>query len=99
MSALATGQAVRIADRRTVGHSRVPSYVRGAKGTVERVLREFLIPEDDAFGRPNGRRLMLYRVRFVAHDLWPQYRGSASDEVQIEIYEHWLEPIEQEAKP
>jgi len=31
----------------------------------------------------------------AAHDLWPQYRGLASDEVQIEIYERWLEPIEE----
>jgi nitrile hydratase len=95
MSALDVGQAVRIADRRTVGHSRVPTYVRGARGTVERVLREFLIPEDDAFGRPHGRRLMLYRVRLAARDLWPEYRGGALDEVQIEVYEHWLEPIEE----
>jgi hypothetical protein len=99
MSARTVGQAVRIANRRTVGHSRVPTYVRGAKGTVERVLHEFLIPEDDAFGRPNGRRLTLYRIRFAARDLWPQYRGSASDEVQIEIYEHWLEPIEEGVTP
>lgn len=95
MSNLAKGQPVRIASRLTVGHSRVPSYVRGARGTVERVLREFLIPEDDAFGQPNGRRLMLYRVRLSAKDLWPQYRGAATDEVQLEVYEHWLEPVEE----
>jgi nitrile hydratase subunit beta len=95
VSAFVKGQAVRIADRLTVGHTRVPSYVRGAQGTIERVLREFLIPEDDAFGRPDGRRLTLYRVRLAARDLWPQYRGATSDEVQLEIYEHWLEPIEE----
>jgi hypothetical protein len=98
MSTFASGQRVRIANRITIGHSRVPMYVRGATGTVERVLREFLIPEDDAFGRPNGRRLTLYRVRLDAEKLWPLYRGSPSDEVQLEIYEHWLEPTE-EVKP
>jgi hypothetical protein len=94
LSAFAKGQAVRIADRLTVGHTRVPSYVRGMQGTIERVLGEFLIPEDDAFGRHDGRRLTLYRVRLSAPDLWPQYRGAASDEVQLEIYENWLEPVE-----
>jgi nitrile hydratase len=96
MSAFVQGQAVRIADLPTVGHNRVPTYARGAKGTVERVLLPFLIPEDDAFGRPHGRKRTLYRVRFVARDLWPGYRGLATDEVQLEIYEHWLEAVKEE---
>jgi nitrile hydratase len=72
----------------------VPHYARGAIGFIERVLREFLIPEDDAYGRPHGRRRMLYRVRLAARALWPDYRGGDKDEVQLEIYEHWLEPVE-----
>jgi hypothetical protein len=95
MTRFATGQRVRIPARLTIGHSRVPAYARGAVGRIERVIREFLIPEDDAFGRPDGRRRMLYRVRLASHALWPDYRGSSSDEVQLEIYEHWLEAIEE----
>jgi hypothetical protein len=75
MSALAEGAGR--ADRRSPdgrAHPRAELRARG-EGNVERVLREFLIPEDDAFGRPNGRRRTLYRVRLAAHDLWPQYRG------------------------
>jgi hypothetical protein len=93
MSNFVQGQPVRIANRPTVGHTRVPSYVRGVKGTIERVIRPFLIPEDDAFGRPAGRRRILYRVRLAARDLWPDHRGPATDEVQLEIYEHWLEAV------
>lgn len=85
------GERVRVLRKLTIGHSRVPAYVRGAIGHVERVLREFLIPEDDAFGRKNGRRHTLYRVRFATTTLWPNSRTRTSDEVQIEIYEHWLE--------
>jgi hypothetical protein len=92
------GQVVRIADRLTIGHTRVPSYVRGARGVVERVLREFLIPEDDAFARPNGRRRVLYRVRLSAAALWPEYRGATTDEIQLEIYEHWLEAVSEETE-
>ncbi len=33
----------------------------------------------------------LYRVRFLQKDVWPGYRGSAADVVEIEIYQHWLE--------
>jgi len=95
MSRFSTGERVRIPALFTIGHTRVPLYVRGAVGRIERVLREFLIPEDDAFARPHGRRRMLYRVRFPTRALWPDYHGPASDEVQIEIYEHWLEPVQE----
>ena len=65
------GERVRVLRKLTIGHSRVPAYVRGAIGNVERVLRDFLIPEDDAFGRKNGRRHTLYRVRFATTTLLP----------------------------
>ena len=35
---------------------------------------------------------MLYRVRFQQRDLWANYSGSERDAVELEIYEHWLEP-------
>lgn len=98
MSAFTTGQRVRILPRLTIGHSRVPNYARGAIGRIERVLPAFLIPEDDAFGRPNGRRRVLYRVSLETHALWPDYRGAATDEVQLEIYEHWLEAASEAAE-
>ncbi|MFT3699320.1 MAG: nitrile hydratase subunit beta [Kofleriaceae bacterium] len=87
----ATGDRVRVPNKLTVGHTRVPAYVRGAVGTIERVLQAFLIPEDDAFGRPHGRKRVLYRVRFATAQLWPDSRTDPHDEVQIEIYENWLE--------
>ena len=41
------------------------------------------------FGLP---ALPLYRVRFVQRQVWPDYAGAPGDTVDIEIYEHWLEP-------
>ena len=95
MSRFAGGERVRILDWLTIGHSRVPRYARGAIGYVERVLRAFLIPEDDAFGRRQGRKYVLYRIRLKTRSIWPDYRGPDDDEVQLEIYEHWLEPAEE----
>ncbi len=40
------------------------------------------------------RRSRLYRVRFAQRELWPDYVGSAADTVDVEIYQHWLEPAE-----
>jgi hypothetical protein len=86
------GQRVRIARRFPVGHYRTPVYVRGKTGTIERVLARFLNPEEEGFGRNKGGKIRLYRVRIKQRDLWPAYRGGAGDELQIEIYEPWLEP-------
>lgn len=93
MTRFTVGQAVRVSNLATYGHNRVPLYVRGRTGTVERVIRPFLIPEDDAWGRRDGRRQTLYRVRIPNHEIWPDYRGDAADELQLEIYEHWLEEM------
>jgi nitrile hydratase len=32
----------------------------------------------------------LYEVRFRQADLWPDYKGGASDTLDMDIYEHWL---------
>ena len=34
----------------------------------------------------------LYRVRFRQKDVWPDYAGAPSDVLEVEIYQHWLEP-------
>jgi hypothetical protein len=33
----------------------------------------------------------LYRVRIRQTDIWPDYKGSDKDVLELEIYEHWLE--------
>jgi len=52
----------------------------------------FLNPEEEAYGLYDRPRVTLYRVRFRQVDLWPEYTGPLHDTVDIEIYEHWLEP-------
>jgi hypothetical protein len=97
MSRFCKGDRVQIRDQQTLSHSRVPAYARGRTGVIERVLSEFVIPEDDAWGRlwQGGRREMLYRVQLHQAGTWPGYRGSESDTHELEIFEHWLEPAEE----
>ncbi len=91
------GDRVRIARRFPVGHYRTPFYVRGKSGSVERVLAKFVNPEEEGYGKNAGGEVRLYRVRFRQQHLWPNYQGSEQDELQIEIFEHWLERERQEA--
>jgi hypothetical protein len=31
-------------------------------------------------------------VRFPQREVWPDYQGSERDTVDVEIFQHWLEP-------
>lgn len=87
------GQRVRIADRTPPVHHRVPSYVKGMSGIIERVCG--LHGEPEKFIRGDGEpRRRIYRVRIPQTDLWPDYAGTDDDKLEIEIFEHWLEPTE-----
>ncbi len=90
-----TGERVFVRQAEPIGHVRTPYYIRGKTGSVERLCGEFPNPEELAFGRSGLPRLPMYRVRFLQTEIWPEYRGRASDSVDVEIYEHWLEPARQ----
>jgi len=85
------GDAVRVRRADPPGHIRTPSYIRGKAGVIERLCGRFANPEELAYNRV-GEPLPLYRVRFAQRAVWPDYRGAADDSVDVEIYEHWLEP-------
>ncbi len=93
MTTLAPGTAVMVRDdwpeQRGPCHIRTPHYLRGHRGTVVRHLGRFPNPEDLAFARP-APALELYHVAFSPQGLWPDAGGN---ELLVEIYETWLEPI------
>jgi nitrile hydratase len=88
----APGQAVRVRRADPPGHVRTPWYIRGHAGVVERVVGPFPNPEERAYARSGLPAVMLYRVRFAQRQVWQDYRGPESDTLDIELYEHWLEP-------
>ncbi len=81
------------------GHMRAPTYIRGKTGTVERVCGAFRNPETLAYGGAGLPKQPLYRVRFPQVQVWPAYGGAPADTVDVEIYEHWLEPAAEERSP
>jgi nitrile hydratase len=88
----ASGDRVKVRRSYPPGHLRTPFYIRGQTGVVAQVLDAFPNPEELAFGRSGLPAQTLYRVRFRQTDLWPDYRGRPGDTVDVEIFEHWLEP-------
>ena len=76
------------------GHIRTPYYIRGKSGEIIQVLGSFANPEELAFGRDGLPKQPLYRVRFAQSRVWPDYSGMVGDTIDVELYEHWLEPEE-----
>ena len=91
--AYAPGDRVRVRKVDAPGHIRTPYYIRGQEGDVERICGFFRNPEELAYGRSGNPPRALYRVRFPQYRVWPDYKGPRHDTVDIDIYEHWLEPI------
>ncbi len=82
---------MRVAVREAPAHVRTPRYLRGKRGTIERICGSFRNPEELALGRRDTKPVPLYRVRFAQGEVWTGYRGAAGDTLDVEIYEHWLE--------
>jgi nitrile hydratase len=87
-----TGQRVRVASREPLGHCRTPWYLRGHTGTIAEVQGPYHDPERLAYHKPGLPLQVLYKVRFLQSDLWSGYQGPASDHLEADIYEYWLEP-------
>jgi hypothetical protein len=88
------GDRVSVRAAYPIGHVRAPYYIRGKSGVIERYCGAYANPEELAYARPGLPKQPLYRVRFRQNDVWQAYRGTGEDTVDVEIYQHWLEPHE-----
>jgi hypothetical protein len=98
MSKFKVGDRVKVRDMPSFFHTRTQGYTRGHTGTVVMLRPEWVIPEDEAWGRYEGRREPFYMVRFKLCELWDDYGGSYIDTLESEFSEHWLEPAEDTEK-
>jgi len=75
------------------GHIRTPYYIRGKMGVIADVLAAFPNPEKRSRGQDGEPTQPLYRVQFLQTDAWDNYDGNPEDTLEIEIFQHWLEPV------
>nr|WP_294501456.1 SH3-like domain-containing protein [uncultured Rhodopila sp.] len=85
------GQQVRVLQRFPLGHYRVPLYLRGRTGIVERLVQPAIDNEEEGFGRNAGVKRHYYRIAVPLSDIWAGYAGSHRDRLYIEVFETWLE--------
>jgi hypothetical protein len=91
------GDRVMVRQATTLFHTRTQAFIRGRTGVVVEHRPEWVIPEDEAWGRDDGRKEPFYVVRFRQRDLWPDYTGFDVDTLETECSERWLVPAEAEA--
>ncbi len=73
-----------------VGHTRLPRYVRGRRGVIDRDHGVFIFPDTHAAGL--GRKPQhVYSVRFDARELWGP-DGHARDAVYVDLWDDYLDP-------
>jgi nitrile hydratase len=84
------GDAVMARNVNPTGHTRIPRYVRGRPGVVDRDHGVFIFPDTHAAGL--GRKPQhVYSVAFPARELWgPDAR--ANDAVYVDLWDDYLDP-------
>ncbi|MGE2712875.1 SH3-like domain-containing protein [Mycolicibacterium litorale] len=87
----AVGDAVRVRELPVMFYTRTPEYARGATGVIAEVSYESPAAEDETWNREVTPE-WFYIVRFNQSELWHGYTGTATDTLQTELPERWLEP-------
>jgi nitrile hydratase len=72
------------------GHTRLPRYLRGKTGTIERDHGVYVFPDTNALFRGENPQ-HVYSVRFAAQELWGS-QASPRDAVYADLWDDYLEP-------
>ncbi len=86
----AAGDRVRARNINPEGHTRLPRYVRGHVGTIERDHGAHVFPDSNARFAGEAPQT-LYTVRFTARELWGE-AANPLDQVSLDLWEDYLEP-------
>jgi len=84
----AVGDSVRARVMNPAGHTRLPRYVRGHTGTIERIHGCHVFPDSNAHGLGEDPH-WLYGVTFDAAAIWGD--GRAGDSLHLDMWEPYLE--------
>jgi nitrile hydratase subunit beta len=90
------GDLVAARNLNPAGHTRLPRYIRGKRGVIERVNGWYRLQDEEIEGLgPNPQTV--YTVRFPAREVWGP-RADPYLTVYLEMWEGYLEPAEQAAR-
>ena len=84
------GQQVRVRNMNPSAHTRLPRYVRGRPGIIERDYGVFPFLDTYVYFREEKPQ-HVYAVRFAARELWGD-QAHVSDAVYVDLWDDYLEP-------
>lgn len=85
------GDRVTVREATSLFHTRTQAFIRGHTGVIVEHRPDWVIPEDEAWGRDDGRKEPFYVVRFKQTELWERYTGFDTDTLETECSQRWLE--------
>lgn len=88
------GDQVLVRNEHPEGHTRVPRYVRGHTGVVQK-HHGVHIYLDDVVGDEDPDQQHLYTVVFTGPELWGR-RGHVNDRISAELWDFHLAPVDNE---
>ncbi|HTR87602.1 MAG TPA: nitrile hydratase subunit beta [Reyranella sp.] len=84
------GDKVRARNINPTTHTRLPRYVRGHVGTVERINGSHVFPDSYAHGGGENPQ-WLYTVVFTACELWGEEAPDPTAKISVDAFEPYLE--------
>ena len=91
-AAFAVGDAVRTRRIEHGGHTRLPGYAQGKRGSIAQVFAAYDFPDDPPTGQEAPVQ-QLYSVRFEGTELWGE-SAEPGTAVYIDMWEGYLEPVD-----
>ena len=86
------GDRVRVRPEAAAGHTRIPSYVRGRVGVIERHHGAHVFADRNALGRREAEHL--YSIRFASREIWAdKIQEDANVGVRVDLWEPHLGPV------
>ena len=86
------GDQVRVRQEVAAGHTRIPSYVRGRVGIIERHHGAHVFADRNALGRREAEHL--YSIRFSSREIWgDKTREDTNFGVRVDLWEPHLDPV------
>lgn len=86
------GDRVRVRHEVTPGHTRVPAYVRGRVGSIERHHGAHVFADRNALGHREGEHL--YSIRFASREIWGEDTNPGEAfSVRVDLWEPHLEAL------
>ena len=84
------GDAIRVRNHNPATHTRLPGYLRGKLGTVEKDYGVFAFPDTHAHGL-GDKAQHCYSVRFSARELWGP-TAPERDTLRVDVFDDYMDP-------